>query len=283
MNIGIIGLGLMGGSFGKALKKTGGHVVYGLDNSSAVMQKAELIKAFDIELTEENASELDMLIFAIYPETFEKTAERFLPLLKSGAVVTDFCGTKRTVVGSMRRFAKIYPELVFIGGHPMAGREFSGIEHSTASLFERASMILVPVNADIYALDKTKKFYLSLGFTNVEITTADNHDQMIAYTSQLCHIVSNAFIKNEQAEKHAGYSAGSYRDLTRVARLNPEMWSALMTENGDKLKKELDEFISNLQKYSAALGSCDRNELKKLLAEGNERKLLIDSKKPKKD
>ncbi|MBP5372973.1 MAG: prephenate dehydrogenase [Clostridia bacterium] len=283
MNIGIIGLGLMGGSFGKTLKKAGGHTVYGTDLSPAVMQKAELIKAFDVELTEQNVGELDMLIFAIYPETFEKTAERFLPLLKSGAIVTDFCGTKRGVVSTMRRFAEIYPEIVFIGGHPMAGREFSGIEHSTASLFERASMILVPINADIYALDKAKKFYLSLGFNSVEITTAENHDKMIAYTSQLCHIVSNAFIKNEQAEKHAGYSAGSYRDLTRVARLNPEMWSQLMIENGDKLKSELDEFISNLQKYSAALGASDREELKKLLAEGNERKLSIDSKKTKKD
>ena len=283
MKIGIIGMGLMGASFARALKKTGDHMVYAHDMKESVMIKADLMKAYDYELTEENCGELDMLVLAVYPETFEETVKRYLPYLKSGAIVTDFCGTKRLVVGSMKKLAALYPEITFIGGHPMAGREFSGIDHSSAGLFERASMILVPVNADIFALDKTKKFFLSLGFSRVEITTAENHDEMIAYTSQLCHIVSNAFIKNEQAEKHAGYSAGSYRDLTRVARLNPDMWAQLMTENADKLQKELDEFIGNLQKYSVALKSRDKEELRSLLAEGNERKLFIDVKASSKE
>ena len=283
MNIGIIGLGLMGASFARVLKKTGDHTVYGIDTNPAVMARAELMKAYDHTLDEANAGELDMLVFAVYPEIFEETVEKYLPHLKNGAIVTDFCGTKRKVVSSMKKFASEYPELVFIGGHPMAGREFSGIDHSTIGLFERASMILVPVRADIYALDKTKKFFLSLGFSNVEITTAENHDEMIAFTSQLCHIVSNAYIKNKQAEKHAGYSAGSYRDLTRVARLNPQMWSELMTENGDKLKNELDELIANLQKYSAALEKGDKEGLKTLLAEGNDRKIAIDVRSAKKD
>ena len=283
MNIGIIGMGLMGGSFARMLKKSGEHTVYVIDANASVMEKAELLKAYDFVLTEENAKELDMLVFAIYPETFVPTADRFLPNLKKGAIVTDFCGTKRKIVSEMKRYSKIYPDLTFIGGHPMAGREFSGIDHSTTGLFERASMILVPVNAEIFSLDKTKKFFLSLGFSRVEITTADNHDEMIAFTSQLCHIVSNAFIKSKLAEKHDGYSAGSYRDLTRVARLNPDMWAELMTENGDKLKAELDEFIDNLKKYSDSLGSGDKDALRALLAEGNERKLAIDVRSAKKD
>ena len=158
----------------------------------------------------------------------------------------------------------------------MAGREFSGIEHSITTLFDKAFMILVPINADIFVLSDVKNFYKDLGFLDVVITTAENHDEMIAYTSQLCHIVSNAFIKNQTAEKHLGYSAGSYKDLTRVARLNPEMWSGLMISNKQKLKKELDEFISNLQKYSIALGSGSREDLEVLLKEGNDRKLSID-------
>lgn len=283
MNIGIVGLGLMGGSFCRTLKRSGEHVVYGIDASARVMAKAELMKAIDFVLTIENAKELDMIVFAVYPDAFKKVAEEFLPHLKDGAVVTDFCGIKRGIVRKMKGFSKDYPSLVFVGGHPMAGREFSGIEHSTAGLFERASMILVPVNADIFALDSVKKFFLSLGFSRVEITTADNHDETIAYTSQLCHVISNAYVKNEQAEKHAGYSAGSFRDLSRVARLNPEMWAGLMTENADKLKPELDEFIANLQKYSEALGKGDGEGLKKLLSEGNERKIAIDFRSTKKD
>ena len=283
MNIGIVGLGLMGGSFARTLKKTGEHTVYGIDASDRVMAKAELMKAFDFVLTTENAKELDMIVFAIYPDSFEKTASYYLPHLKDGAIVTDFCGTKRKVVSIMKGFSERFPSLVFVGGHPMAGKEFSGIDHSSSGLFERASMILVPVSADIFALDGIKRFYISLGFSRVEITTAENHDETIAYTSQLCHVVSNAYIKNAQAEKHVGYSAGSYRDLTRVARLDPEMWAGLMAENSDKLKAELDEFIVNLQKYSDALGKGDREGLKKLLSEGSDRKIAIDVRSTKKD
>ena len=277
MNIGIIGLGLMGGSFARVLKKHG-HTVYAADRSEAALKKGELINAFDRRLSAENAGELDMLIAAVFPSGFAGAIEGYLPVLKAGAIVTDFCGTKGRVVASMRRFAEKFPELVFVGGHPMAGREYSGIEHSSINLFDRASMILVPVNADIYALDGLKKFFLSLGFGSVVITTAENHDGMIAYTSQLCHIVSNAFVKNKRAEAHAGFSAGSYKDLTRVARLDPEMWAGLMTENRAELSAELGELIDNLSKYLSALERGDEQALKDLLAEGNARKNDVDGK-----
>ena len=275
MKIGIIGLGLMGGSFARVCKRNG-HTVYAYDTNPAAMRKGELLKAFDAELDENNIKEVDLLVAAIFPSAFEAAVEKYLPLMKSGAVVSDFCGTKKRVIEVMRGLSEKFPELTFIGGHPMAGREFSGIEHSSVNLFEKASMILVPVNADIYALDRVKKFYLSLGFSNVVITDAEDHDGMIAFTSQLCHIVSNAYVKNERAELHNGYSAGSYRDLTRVARLDPVMWSQLMTENKEFLTEELRELIGHLNEYLSALERGDEEGLKKLLADGNERKLEID-------
>lgn len=279
MKIGIIGLGLMGGSLAKTLKKLGGYEVFGYDIDETTMLKADMLGAINGELTVDTAKDLDMLIVSLYPSGFLSSVERFLPVLKDGAIITDFCGIKRQTMADMRELAKKYPNLVFIGGHPMAGREFSGIDRSVSTLFEKASMILTNVNADIFVLEEVKNFYLSLGFGEVVITTPEYHDRAIAFTSQLCHIVSNAFIKNEIASEHFGYSAGSYKDLTRVARLNPEMWAELMTMNKDNLSKELDELIVNLTKYSIALKQGNKAELKQLLSEGNERKLLIDSRK----
>ncbi len=277
MNIGIIGLGLMGGSFGRTLVKKTNNKVFAYDINPQSIIKGEMLCAFHEVLTKENANKLDMLIISVYPDYFASCLNEYLPYLKKGAIVIDFCGVKRPIVEEMKRAIVKYPDIIFIGGHPMAGREFSGIERSVTTLFDKASMILTNVNADIFTLDSVKKFFLNLGFLEVVLTDGENHDKMIAFTSQLCHIVSNAFIKNKTAKEHFGYSAGSYKDLTRVARLNPFMWSGLMTANSEMLKEELDELISNLQKYSDALKNNDRDCLEELLKEGNDRKLSIDS------
>ena len=282
MNIGIVGLGLMGGSLGRALVKQGEHKVYALDVNPDVMLKGEMMRAYDYELSLKNANIIDLFIVATRPEYFKEICDKYIPLLKNGATVTDFCGVKRDVVSLMEEYKKQHPNLNFVGGHPMAGREFSGVEHSKSNLFDKASMILVPVHTDIFVMDKLKAFYLSLGFSEVVITDAENHDSMIAFTSQLCHIVSNAFIKNKTAESHFGYSAGSYKDLTRVARLDPDMWAGLMTLNSDKLLPELTELIDNLIKYKKALTNNDKEDLRQLLSDGNERKLKIDIKNSKK-
>ena len=280
MKIGIVGLGLIGGSFGRTAVKAG-HEVFGEDRQEAVLIKAEMLCAITGRLSEASSKNLDLLISAVNPSDFESSVEKYLPHLKSGAVVMDFCGTKRGVVSAMKRLSDKYGDLVFIGGHPMAGREFSGIEHSSATLFHKASMILVPVKADIFALDEIKKLFLSLGFGEAVITTAENHDKMIAFTSQECHVVSNAFVKSPRAKEHFGYSAGSYKDMTRVARLSPAMWTELMHENADYLAEEMYILVENLQKYSAAIKRGDKKELFDLLAEGNEIKLAIDVNKAK--
>lgn len=275
MTVGIIGLGLMGGSFGRALVRRG-FTVYGYDANPEAMLKAELMRAFTAPLSEDNAKKVDLLVVAVKPSVFKSATEKFLPFLKDGAIVSDFCGVKRETVKVMREWAEKFSELSFIGGHPMAGREFSGIEHSSITLFEKASMILVPVKADIFAIDKLKEFYLSVGFSKAVITDAETHDKIIAYTSQLCHIVSNAFIKNKRAENRAGYSAGSFRDLTRVARMDPAMWTELIFLNRDNALNELDELIGNLHKYRAAIADGDNDTLRALFSEGNERKIKIE-------
>lgn len=276
--IGIIGLGLMGGSFGRTLVKKGGYKVLGYDVSESAMKKAELLKAYDEPLSDDNLKKVDLLVISVYPQGFEEILKSVCKKLKSGAIIIDFCGIKRDVVRVMSEQSLIRPDLIFVGGHPMAGREFSGVEHSSVNLFEKASMILVNVNADIFKLEEIKKFFLSVGFANVEITTAENHDEMIAFTSQLCHIVSNAFIKSKLAQNHFGYSAGSYKDLTRVARLNSDMWTDLMLKNKDMLERELSFLIESLQKYDDALKKNDASKLNALLKEGNDRKLSIDVK-----
>ena len=279
MNIGIIGLGLIGGSLGRTIIKRTEHKVYGYDLNTSVLDKAEVISALNFRLTKENAKDVDVLIISVYPRALDGVLKEFLPCLKQGAIVVDCCGVKRYTEEIMKNYVDKYKEITFIGGHPMAGREYSGIDHAITTLFDKAYMILSPINADIFALDKTKKFFLELGFCSVVITNADNHDKIIAFTSQLCHIVSNAFIKNKTAEDHMGFSAGSYRDLTRVAMLNPTMWTELMLDNKDKLVPELKELIGNLNGYLQALESGNYEELYTLLDDGNKRKISIDSRR----
>ena len=274
-SVGIVGLGLMGASFGRLLVQKG-YKVFGADRDPAVMQKALLANAYTEPLTDKTAGETDLLVIAIFPRDFKAAAERYLPYMKKGAILSDFCGNKRIVTGAMKALAATYPDIVYCGGHPMAGREYSGVNHSSVRLFDNASMILVPVTEDLFVLSELKKFYLSLGFGEVVVTTPEKHDKMIAYTSQLCHVVSNAFIKSESAREHGGYSAGSYRDLTRVARLDPVMWSELMEDNRDYLTKELDFLIASLSKYRDALARGDEGALRALLAEGDKIKREID-------
>ncbi len=275
MKVGIIGLGLIGGSLGRVLVSHG-HEVYGADLSPSVMKKAILVKAMNEELTMDIVPTLDMLVVAVYPRDFYAVAENYLPYMQAGSTVIDICGNKRIVMEAMEELHKKYPDINFVGTHPMAGKEYSGIERSSVRLFEGASIILVPLHNDITVLSSLKNLFLSLGFGEVVFTDAENHDAMIAYTSQLCHIVSNAFIKSDSADKHSGYSAGSYKDLTRVARLSPAMWSQLMIDNRDKLTDELENLVGNLNKYLVALKEGDESALRELLAEGDNKKRQID-------
>lgn len=276
MNVGIVGLGLIGASFGKSLKKMTENKVFGYDINPDVLLKAELVGAMDEALSDKNLPTLDVLIISVYPRSFKEVAKEYLPKMKDGAVLMDFCGIKRGIEEDMRELSEIYPNVSFVGAHPMAGREFSGIERSISTLFEKATCVVVPVKTDIFTLEKVRDLFLSVGFSEAVFSTSYRHDEIIAFTSQLCHIVSNAFIKSPMASSHFGFSAGSYRDLTRVARLNPTMWTELMMDNRDLLKTELDGLIARLLEYSDALGRGDEQRLFGLLKEGSDLKISID-------
>ncbi len=276
MNVGIVGLGLIGASFGKSLKKLTDNKVFGYDINPDVLLKAELVGAMDEALSDKNLPTLDVLIISVYPRSFKEVAKEYLPKMKDGAVLMDFCGIKRGIEEDMRELSEIYPNVSFVGAHPMAGREFSGIERSISTLFEKATCVVVPVKTDIFTLERVRDLFLSVGFSEAVFSTSYRHDEIIAFTSQLCHIVSNAFIKSPMASSHFGFSAGSYRDLTRVARLNPTMWTELMMDNRDLLKTELDGLIARLLEYSDALGRGDEQRLFGLLKEGSDLKISID-------
>ena len=274
MKIGIIGLGLIGGSLGRALVSKTDDQVYAFDINKKAMGDGKLLNAYHHQLNKENIGEMDLLILSLYPNALEDMLEKYCPLLKDGCLVMDCCGNKRRVVKQMQTLSKKYPALNFISAHPMAGREFSGVNHSTSTLFDRASMILVPVKADIKLISTVKEYFLNLGFGTVVITTAEKHDEIIAFTSQLAHLVSSSYIKSETALQFMGFSAGSFRDMTRVARLSPEMWAQLTVDNADFLVNEIDSIINSLTEYKSALQQGDIDKMRALLADGNEKKLL---------
>lgn len=278
MKIGMIGLGLIGGSLAKALHKNTDHTVLGYDRDPGVILKAKAIGAITEELNTEQIGECDLVIVALYPEATVEFVTEHQERFKKGAIVLDCCGVKRVVCEPLFPIAQ-KQGFTFIGGHPMAGKQFSGFLYATESLFENASMILVPdKDIRIEALYTVRDLFRSLGFTQVKITTPENHDSLIAYTSQLAHVVSNAYVKSPSAVEHAGFSAGSYKDLTRVAWLNETMWTELFFENADFLRGEIDHIIHELQQYSAALGSGDREAMRELLLAGKLRKERIDGK-----
>ena len=273
MKIGIVGLGLIGGSLGRAIINKTNDQVFAFDVDERAMTMGKLLNAYHFILDDNSIGELDVIFFSLYPSALEKAIEEYVPKLKKGCLVVDCCGNKRRITSQMKELATKRADLEFIGAHPMAGREFSGVAHSTNSLFEKASMILVPVKAEIGKIAWLKEYSLSIGFGSVVITTAEKHDEIIAFTSQLAHLVSSSYIKSDRATEYMGFSAGSFRDMTRVAKLSPNMWAELTIDNSDFLVEELDSFIKHLTEYKDALKDKDIEKMKELLADGNERKI----------
>jgi len=278
MNIAIVGLGLIGGSIAKALKKRTPHTVLGMDTDQQVIYKALLLDSIDNVLNEEKLGICDFVIVATYPAAAVEFVEKHAASFKPGAIVMDVCGVKKAVCEPLMKLAENY-NFTFVGGHPMAGIEYSGFDHSTNSMFENASMILTPPpGMDIQFLDMLKQFWCTLGFRRVVITTPDNHDRIIAYTSQLAHVVSGAYILSPTALDHDGFSAGSYKDMTRVARLNETMWTELFLDNKDHLVHEIDSLMEHLSAVRNAISDGNADSLKELLRYGREQKELADKK-----
>lgn len=275
MTVGILGLGLIGGSLARAYKLAG-HTVYVKNRDESMLSFAMLSGAVDGKLNEDTIPQCDLILLAIYPAGSADWLEANAPLISKKALVIDCCGTKQLVCQRCFPIAKEYG-FTFVGGHPMAGSQFSGFKYSRASLFQGAPMVLVPpVYDDMALLQRVKDALEPCGFGFFSVTTAADHDRMIAFTSQMPHILSNAFIKSPTALDHKGFSAGSYRDLTRVAWLNPGMWTELFLENRENLLFELDTYIQSLTQYRDALANQDEDTLYRLLDDGKKRKEEVD-------
>lgn len=276
MKMGIVGLGLIGGSMAKAYSKTPGNTVYGFDSNNTILDYAIMSGNVDLKLTKDNIAACELILIATYPDGAAQYLGEMSPYIKKGAMVIDCLGTKQKICAVGFELAKQYG-YTFIGGHPMAGTHNSGFKFSRSDLFEGAPMVLVPpVYDDMELIDKVSKYLTPCRFGKISVTTAKEHDRIIAFTSQLCHVVSNAYVKSPTAYSHSGFSAGSYRDLTRVAWLNPAMWAELFLENDEFLLFEVDNLIKSLTEYRNAIAGSDKDLLVKLLDEGRKIKEEVD-------
>lgn len=275
MNVGIIGLGLIGGSIARAYTKAG-HCVFACEQNEDILLFAQLAGVVKKELDKQTIPSCDLIILAIYADGSAQWLERNAHLISKSALVIDCCGIKKKVCNRCFPLAAKYG-FTFVGGHPMAGSHNSGFKYSRSNLFQGAPMVLVPPRFDDPELLQRVEACLDpCKFGSYSITTAEEHDKTIAFTSQMPHIVSNAYIKSPTAQQHKGFSAGSYKDLTRVAWLNPNMWAELFLSNKENILSELDTYISNLQKYKDAISNDDENALVSLLDEGRRMKEEVD-------
>ena len=281
MKIGIVGLGLIGGSLARAYRAYSDEncadiQIFGFDTDRSMLDFIIMSGVLDGTLDDAALSECDAVFVGLYPEAAVKYLESSAHKINKNAIVMDLCGTKTEVCRAGFALAEKYG-FTFVGGHPMAGTQYSGYKHSRANMFVGAPMVIVPpVFDDIELLDRIKKMLLPAGFGKFSVTNAADHDKIIAFTSQLAHVVSNAYVKSPTATIHKGFSAGSYKDMTRVAWLNEVMWTELFFENKDPLLFELDCIISSLTEYKTALERGDKEKMQALLRDGRLAKENID-------
>ena len=269
--VGVVSLGLMGGSFAKAYSAAGWEI-YGWNRTHATTELA-MIEVLTGELTDEIIPTCELIILAGYPQfSIDWLAEK-AALIANDAIVIDTVGIKREICENCEAIAEAYG-FYFVGCHPMAGTQFSGFARSRATMFKGAPMVVVPPLA-IEGVERLElithliELLEPCQFGSFTYATAEEHDYMIAFTSQLAHVVSNAYVKSPTAQSHKGFSAGSYRDLTRVARLNAPMWTELFLDNADFLSVEIGTLIKNLTEYKDAIDAHDAETLERLLAEGD--------------
>ncbi len=274
MKILIVGLGLIGGSLCKALKKYTTHYVVGCD----INHDIEFAALRDVAIDEEfsgDFSGFDLVIMSLFPEQTESWLNENISRLDKSTLITDVCGIKGSFSARVKALADANG-MRYIGIHPMAGKEFGGYANSSADLFQRANFIVAPfADSNDKDVELLKSLASELGAGKIVVTSPENHDKMIAYTSQLAHIVSSAYVKSPELGLECGFSGGSFQDMTRIATMNEKMWTDLFMQNRDNLIFELDTLIENLNKYSHALRFGDAEEMLALIAEG--RKLKEDN------
>ena len=267
-NIAVIGLGLIGGSLAKAIaERTDYHIMAKNRTRSTLLQAIE-DGAVHEELTDENISQADMIILGLYPEEAVEYMKSIGDRVKKGALVIDVSGIKRYICEKMPPIAEKHG-FVFVGTHPMAGKEKGGYFNSEAALFQGSSFIITPTGGEhSEQVEWLTEFASDLGFGMHVICSPEEHDRMIAFTSQLPHVLANAYVQSPQCLNHRGFSAGSYRDVSRVARLNEHLWAELFLQNSDALTQELDLLIRNITEMCDAIKANDRETLETILGRG---------------
>lgn len=274
MNIAVIGLGIIGGSYCKTIKKLTDHHVIGINRTPEVAQKALADGAIDEIGTAKSLGKADLIILCMYPQACVDYIEKNGQYIKKGAIVTDSAGIKRAICPKLKELSKKFG-FIFAGSHPMAGKETNGYESADASLYQGASFIITPCSAGKKYVDILSEFALSIGFGQVKITTPEEHDRMIAFTSQLPHVLACSYVLSPSCPNHNGFSAGSYRDVSRVANINSRLWSELFLENREPLIEELDILIDNITAIINAVKENDREKLSELLEQGHRVKQLL--------
>lgn len=268
MDIAIIGLGLIGGSLARTARLRTDCRVFGCDRDGETLRLAREIGAIDAELNDEKLRGCQIVLICLYPGEIVNWLGEYADRIAPDALVIDCGGVKRAVMEGAAEIAQ-GRRWHFIGGHPMAGREYNGFRYARDDLFDNASMILTPMpKEELPVLQRARDFFMDLGFRRVQFTTPPIHDELVAYTSQLAHIVSSAYVKDPLAPRHKGFSSESFADMTRVARLNEDMWTELLMLNRDNILPRLESFTERLNAYRDALRDGNAEKLHALLAEG---------------
>ncbi len=271
LSIAIVGMGLIGGSLGLAIKKRTGHTVIGIDRDEKVMEAVLSSGAAD-KIGAQHLGEADLLILALDPHNATKVLNEYASMLKRGAIVTDVCGVKRAVVRECTPICR-HHGLHFVGGHPMAGKERGGFENAAPDLFDGAYYIFTPQeDTPDFVLERLKQLALGIGCAGITLATPQQHDRMIAFTSQLPHVLAGAYVKSPQCPDHKGFSAGSFRDVSRVATVDETLWTQLFLKNADYLCSEIDLLIQNLKDCRGAVADRDAERLEQVLRQGRLRK-----------
>ena len=274
--VGIAGLGLIGGSMAKAIQQYTDCTLLGYDTDGAVLSRALDEGIISAALTADRLADCQLVIVALYPEAAVDYVTRHRDQFRRSGTVMDCGGVKGVVCGPLESVVRD-AGFHFVGGHPMAGIERSGYGHAFPELFQGASLILTPYPGTPQScLDEIWELARKLGFRHLQLSTPQEHDHIIAYTSQLAHVVSCAYVGSPSAPNFEGFSAGSFKDMTRVAKLNEEMWTELFLENQDALVREIDTLVEELAAFAYVIRRGDRDNLKNMLRRAREIKEAID-------
>ena len=264
MNIAIVGMGIIGGSFAKSIKARTSHYVIGINRTQSVLERALADGAIDEIGTDESLTKADLIILAVYPKAAVEYIRNNGQYIRAGAVVTDSAGIKREICPELEALSKQFG-FEYVGAHPMAGKETNGYESADSELFIGASFIITPCSADPDAVRLVADLAIEIGFGSIRITDPEEHDRMIAFTSQLPHVLACSYVLSPCCPNHKGFSAGSYKDVSRVANINAELWSELFLENREPLINELDILIDNIHAITDAVKANDKKRIEELL------------------